>query len=171
VRGGPRTVSALEAAVMAVPSSGDRKAVLQTFGQTNDRDMLLSVMKMAETIPSSGDKANLLVVLAPHYFQDKDPALRTAFFRTLATIPSSGDMRNVLSGSVMGYAAGSEDVARAVIRASLDIPSSGDRAAVLLDLVNIGAIRSAPLRDALMKATQGLASGDMRTVLEAAARH
>ncbi len=171
VRGGPRTVSALEAAVMAVPSSGDRTAVLQTFGQTNDRDMLLSVMKMAETIPSSGDKANLLVVLAPHYFQDKDPALRAAFFRTLATIPSSGDMRNVLAGSVMGYAAGSEDVARAVIRASLDIPASGDRAAVLLDLVNIGAIRTTALRDALMKATQGLASGDMRNVLEAAARH
>jgi beta-lactamase regulating signal transducer with metallopeptidase domain len=171
VRGGPRTVSALEAAVMGVPSSGDRTAVLQTFGQTTDRDMLLSVMKMAETIPSSGDKANLLIVLAPHYFPDKDPALRAAFFRTLATIPSSGDMRNVLSGSVMGYAAGSEDVARAVIRASLDIPSSGDRANVLLDLVNIGATRTAPLRDALLKATQGLASGDARNVLEAAARH
>jgi beta-lactamase regulating signal transducer with metallopeptidase domain len=170
VRGGPRTVSALESAVMAVPSSGDRTAVLQTFGQTKDRDMLLSVMKMAETIPSSGDKANLLVVLAPHYFQDKDSALRAAFFRTLATIPSSGDMRNVLSGSVMGYAAGSEEVARAVIRASLDIPSSGDRAAVLLNLVDIGAVRTTPVRDALMKATQGLASGDMRTVLEAAAR-
>jgi hypothetical protein len=171
VRGGPRTVSALEAAVMAVPSSGDRTAVLQTFGQTNDRDMLLSVMKMAETIPSSGDKTNLLVVLAPRYFQDKDPALRAAFFRTLATIPSSGDMRNALSGAVMGFAAGSEDVARAVIRASLDIPSSGDRAAVLLDLVSVGAVRTTALRDALMKATQGLASGDMRNVLEAAARH
>jgi beta-lactamase regulating signal transducer with metallopeptidase domain len=171
VRGGPRTVSALEAAVMAVPSSGDRTAVLQTYGQTNDRDVLLSVMKMAETIPSSGDKANLLVVLAPHYFQSKDPELRVAFFRTLATVPSSGDMRNVLSGSVMGFAAGSEDVTRAVIRASLDMPSSGDRAAVLLNLVNVGAVRTTALRDALLKATQGLSSGDARTVLEAIARH
>jgi beta-lactamase regulating signal transducer with metallopeptidase domain len=171
VRGGPRTVSALEAAVMAVPSSGDRAAVLQSFGQTNDRDMLLSVMKMAETIPSSGDKANLLTVLAPHYFQGNDAALRTAFFRTVATIPSSGDMRNVLTGSVMGFAAGSEDVARSVIRASLDIASSGDRAVVLLNLVEIGAVRTTVLRDALMKATQGLASSDMRNVLETAARH
>jgi hypothetical protein len=171
VRGGPRTVSALEAAVMAVPSSGDRTAVLQTYGQTNDRDVLLSVMKMAETIPSSGDKANLLVVLAPRYFQSKEPALREAFFRTLATVPSSGDMRNVLTGSVMVYAAGSEDVTRAVIRASLDIPSSGDRAAVLLNLVDVGAVRTTALRDAVLKATQGLSSGDARTVLEAVARH
>jgi hypothetical protein len=171
VRGGPRTVSALEAAVMAVPSSGDRTAVLQTYGQTNDRDVLLSVMKMAETIPSSGDKANLLIVLAPHYFQSKDPALREAFFRTLATVPSSGDMRNVLTGSVMGFAAGSEEVTRAVIRASLDIPSSGDRAVVLLNLVDVGAARTTALRDAVLKATQGLSSGDARTVLEAVARH
>jgi hypothetical protein len=62
-------------------------------------------------------------------------------------------------------------VARSVIRASLDIASSSDRAVVLLNLVEIGAVRTTALRDALMKATQGLASGDMRNVLEAAARH
>ena len=50
-------------------------------------------------------------VLAPNYLSRNDDALREAFFHTLATVPSSGDMRSVLTGSVMGYAAGSEKVA------------------------------------------------------------
>jgi beta-lactamase regulating signal transducer with metallopeptidase domain len=168
---GARSPSALEAAVMAIPSSGDRTAVLQAYGQSTDREMLLSVMRMAETIPSSGDKAMLLSVLAPQYLAGKDDALREAFFRTLSTVPSSGDIRSVLSGAVMGYAASSNEVALAVAQATSDVASSGDRAAVLVQLADIGALRTSAVRDAYMRAAQNLASGDMSTVLQAAARH
>jgi hypothetical protein len=143
--------------------------VLQVYGQSTDRDMLLSVMKMAETVPSSGDKASLLSVLAPNYLSRNDDALREAFFRTLATVPSSGDMRSVLSGSAMGYAAGNEKVAHNLAVAAADVPSSGDRAAVLVKLAETGGLRSTRVRDAYMRAAQGLGSGDAVRVLQAAA--
>jgi hypothetical protein len=169
VRNRAQASSAFEAAVMAVPSSGDRTAVLLTYGQSTDHGMLLSVMRAAETIASSGDKASLLESLAPRYLAGGDGALREAFFRTLVSVPSSGDKRNVLTGAVMGYAAGQEPVARAVVETSRGIASSGDRAAVLTQLADMGALRSRAVRDAYMEASQGLASGDAARVLQAAA--
>ncbi|HEX7978996.1 MAG TPA: M56 family metallopeptidase, partial [Gemmatimonadaceae bacterium] len=41
--------SALESAIGAVASSSDRKAVLEAFGQTDDRDQLLGVMRVGMT--------------------------------------------------------------------------------------------------------------------------
>jgi beta-lactamase regulating signal transducer with metallopeptidase domain len=168
-RNGSRTSSAFEEAVNAVASSGDRRAVLQVYGQSTDRSMLLSVMKMAETVPSSGDRSSLLSVLAPNYLDRNDDALREAFFRTLATVPSSGDMRSVLSGATMGFAASNEKIAHAVAVAAADVPSSGDRATVLVQLAEAGALRSARVREAYMRAARGLASGDAVRVLQAAA--
>ena len=154
---------------MAVPSSGDRTAVLRAFAQTTDREMLHSVMRMAESIPSSGDKASLLQTLAPSYLEPNIEALRDAFFRTLSTVPSSGDMRSVLTGSVMGYAAANEKVALAVASAAAAIPSSGDRLSALLGLVDVRAIRSARVRDAYLRATEGMGSGDATRALRAVA--
>jgi hypothetical protein len=165
---GARPASAIEQAALAVASSGDRTAVLRAFGQTTDRDLLLSVMRVAETIPSSGDKASLLKTLAPSYLDGNDDGLRDAFFRTLATVPSSGDMRSVLTGAAMGYAAGNEKVAYAIATAALDVPSSGDRTSVLLGLADVRALKSARVRDAYLKATEGLASGDAARALRAA---
>lgn len=169
MRGGARSASAIEQAVLAVSSSGDRTAVLRAFAQTSDRDNLLSVMRVAETIPSSGDKASLLQTVAPSYLDRNDDALRDAFFRTLSTVTSSGDMRSVLTGSVMGYAAANEKVAFAVASAVAAIPSSGDRLSVLLALVNVRAIRSTRIRDAYLRATEGMASGDATRALRAVA--
>ena len=169
LRGGVRSGSAIERAVLAVPSSGDRTAVLRAFGQTSDRDMLRSVMRLAETIPSSGDKASLLKTLAPSYLDRDDDQLRDAFFRTLSTVPSSGDMRSVLTGSTMGYAAANEKVAYAIARAAAAVPSSGDRTSVLLGLVDARALRSERVRDAYLKATEGMSSGDATRVLRAVA--
>ena len=162
--------SSVEQAAMAVSSSGDRTAVLRAFGQTTDRDLLLGVMRVALTIPSSGDKASLLKTLAPSYLDGNDDALRDAFFRTVATVPSSGDMRSVLTSAAMGYAAANEKVAYAIATAALDIPSSGDRTAVLLGLADVRALKSARVRDAYLKATEGLASGDAARALRAAAQ-
>jgi hypothetical protein len=170
VRNGTRTSGAFEEAVGAVASSGDKRAVLQVYGQSTDRAMLLSVMRMAETVASSGDRSSLLTVLAPNYLSRNDDALREAFFTTLATVPSSGDMRNVLTGSVLGYAAGNEKVAYDVATGAANVPSSGDRAGVLLSLASVGALRSTRVRDAYLRAAQGLASGDAVRVLQAAAR-
>lgn len=169
VRNYGRASSALEAAIDAVASSGDKRAVLQVYGQSTDREMLLSVMKMTETVPSSGDKASLLTTLAPNYLQRNDDALRDAFFRTLATVPSSGDMRSVLTGSVIGLAAGNEKIALAVAVVAARVPSSGDRAAVLTRLADAGAVRTSRVRDAYMTAAQGLSSGDLSRVLQAVA--
>ena len=88
--------SALESSIAKVASSTDRTAVLEAFGQTDDRDQLLAVMRVAATIPASTDKANLLSALAPRYLGRNDAALREAFFKTLVTIPASTDRANVL---------------------------------------------------------------------------
>jgi beta-lactamase regulating signal transducer with metallopeptidase domain len=170
VRGESRSVPAVEQAAAAVPSSGDRTAVLMAFGATTDKAMLLGVMRVAETIPSSGDKARLLSELTVRYFEGGDAELRDAYFRTLDTVPSSGDKRRVLIGVLAGYA-GSPSVALDVVAASSSVASSGDRAAVLLGVANSGALRDAKVREAYLKAADALPSmGDRNRVLAAAAR-
>ena len=164
-----RTSGAFEEALRAVGSSGDKRAILEVYGQSTDRDMLRSVMKLTETVPSSGDRTALLKVLAPNYLSRNDDGLRDAFFRTLETIPSSGDKRSALTGSVMGFAAANERIAHAVAEAAAGVPSSGDRAAVLLALADAGALKSARVREAYLKATEGMSSGDASRVLRAAA--
>jgi beta-lactamase regulating signal transducer with metallopeptidase domain len=163
--------STLEAAIGAVASSGDRTAVLEAFGQTDDRDQLLAIMHVAETIPSSGDKANLLSTLAPKYLGRNDAALRDVFFKAAITIPSSGDLSNVLSEAIP-FAEKSNEVAIAIIEAVRKIASSGDRSNVLIALAGRGAVRTPAARDAYLRTVQDIPSStDMRNALEALARH
>jgi hypothetical protein len=169
VRNNSRTSSAFEEAVNAVSSSGDKRSVLEVYGQSTDRNMLLSVMRMAETVPSSGDRTYLLTTLAANYLGRNDDALRDAYFRAAAGIPSSGDLRRVLNGATDAFGT-NEKVAYEVAVAASHVPSSGDRAAVLTALANVGALRSTRVRDAYMQAAQGLSSGDAVRVLQAAAR-
>ena len=75
----------------------------------------------------------------------------------------------MLTGSVMGYAAANEKVAYAVATAAADVPASGDRAAVLLRLADVGALRTPRVRDAYMRASEGMAPSDAARVLRAAA--
>jgi hypothetical protein len=163
--------SGLEEAMGKVASSGDRTAVLELYGQTDDRELLLAVMRVAETVPSSGDKSGLLSSIAPRYFAKNDAALRETFFRTASTIPSSADLANVLD-KVIPFAAKSSDVAMGVITTSSRIASSNDRSNVLVALAEAGALRSSVLRDAYLRAAQDIpSSSDMRRVLEALNRH
>jgi len=163
--------SALESAIGAVASSGDRTAVLEAFGQTDDRNQLLAVMRVAETIPSSGDKANLMSALMARYLGRNDAALSDAFFKTAITIPSSGDLANVLADAIP-FAVRSTDVALAVIAADRKLPASWDKANVLIALAQRGAIRTPALRDAYLHAAGEIpASGDMRNTIEALTRH
>lgn len=168
--GGIRSASALEDAAMHVASSGDKTSVLQRYGQTSDKEMLLAVLRVARTIQSSGDKSNLLEQLASHYLGGNDRDLSSAFFTTAKTVQSSGDLRNVLDAA-MPYVGRSADQALMVIDASRSIASSGDRSAVLIGLVNAGALTTSKVRDAFMEAATSVqSSGDRSRVLEAAAR-
>jgi hypothetical protein len=159
----------LDSAIGAVASSGDRTAVLLAFGRTDNRGQLLAVMRVAATVPSSGDKARLLVELAPRYLDRNDAALRQAFFATAATLPSSGDLSRVLVTTVP-YAAKSAETALATIETASAIASSSDRARVLVALAGAGAVRTQALRDAYLRVTKDIPSStDMRHALEAIA--
>ena len=163
--------SALETAAGAVASSTDRTAVLEAFAQTDDRDQLLAVARVAATIPSSSDKANLLSGLAPKYLSRNDAALRDAFFKAVVTIASSTDLSNVLTDAIP-FAVKSNEVALAIIAVDSLVPSSTDKSNVLIALAERGAIRTPAARDAYLRAVQGIPSStDMRNALEALTRH
>jgi hypothetical protein len=168
VRNSGRASGAVEEAIAAIASSGDRRSVLQAYGQSTDRDMLLSVMKLAQTLPSSGDKASLLRSLAKTYLERDDTALREAYFRTVATVPSSGDMRSVL-GTAAGVAPSNEKLMLAVATGASNVASSGDRASLLLAIAETGALRWPSVREAYLRATDNMSSGDASRVLRAAA--
>jgi hypothetical protein len=170
-RGGARSGSALEEAVAHVASSGDRTAVLAAYGRTTDREMLLSVMRMARTIPSSGDKAGLLEQLAPRYLKTTDHELHTSFFQASETIPSSGDLSGVLKAAIP-YAVNSQEQALLLIDVARHVPSSGDRSSVLIALVGSGAVKPGVVREAFMEAAAGVpSSGDRSRVMQAAVRY
>lgn len=170
-QGGIRSGSALEEGIAGLASSGDKTSVLMEFGQTNDRDMLLSVMRVARTIPSSGDKTRLLKSLAPRYLDTNDKDLVAAFYGAALTIPSSGDLRAVLETAIP-YTQRSEQQVLNVIAASRSIPSSGDLSEVLIKLVRTGSVRSKDARDAFFAAAATVPSeGDRNRVLTAASRY
>jgi len=161
----------LDSAIGAVASSGDRTAVLMVFGQSDDRDRLIAVMRIAQTVPSSGDKTRLLVELAPRYLGRNDAALRQAFFASAVTIPSSGDLSRVLLTAVP-YAVKSAENALSIMTSSGAIASSGDRANVFVALADAGALRTQVLRDEYLSLAKEIpASGDIRRTLEALTRH
>jgi hypothetical protein len=157
--------STLEEAIGAVPSSGDLTSVLLAFGQTDDREQLLSVARTALKIPSSGDLSRFLIDLAPRYLGRDDAALRDAYFKAVESVASSGDRARVLVNAVP-FAAKSAAITRAVLTAAGDVPSSGDRSNVLVTLAGSGAVRGTALRDAYLKVASEIpASTDMRRAL------
>ncbi|MEO8621388.1 MAG: hypothetical protein ABI625_10005 [bacterium] len=159
-----------------IESSGDLRSVLekavptQRGGLANDRDVLLSVMRAARSIQSSGDKAGLLQQRAQRYLSANDEELSRAFFQVALTIPSSGDLRSVLQAAVP-LVANSAEQTLMLIDASRNIPSSGDRADVLVSLVGSGALKSQRVRDAFFDVAATIPSnGDRSRVLDAAGR-
>ena len=168
-RQGQIRAAVLDSAIGAVASSGDRTAVLMAFGQTDDRAQLVTVMRVAETIPSSGDKSRLLTELAPRYLGRNDAALRQVFFATAATVPSSGDLAQVLTVAVP-FAARSNEIALATIETAGQVASSSDRARVLVALADARAVRTPAVRDAYLRVTREIpSSSDARRALEAIA--
>ncbi|MEO8621387.1 MAG: M56 family metallopeptidase [bacterium] len=163
-------ISAVEKALALVSSSGDKTEVLQAYGQSDDREILLSVARVASTIASSGDRARLLSELAPRYLNKDDRQLETAYFDVVEALPSSGDMQSAVVIAIP-YGAHSPEITRRVIKAIRKIPSSGDRASALIAAASSGSVTTKELRDAFFVAANELPSdGDKRSVLQVAAR-
>ena len=131
----PAARQSIAGALSQIKSSGDRANTLQILAPNADREMLVLFAKAAETLPSSGDKANFLITTAAEYLSPASESLRNAYFRAVATVQSSGDMANVLI-SAIPYGHADPAVAFDVIDASKGVVSSGDAANVLISLVS-----------------------------------
>jgi beta-lactamase regulating signal transducer with metallopeptidase domain len=127
--------NALADALPRIQSSGDRVNTLELLAPNADPEMLILLAKTAETLPSSGDKANFLLSTAAEYLSGPSEALHNAYFRAVATIPSSGDMANVLI-SAMPFGHANPGITAQVIEVSKGLASSGDAANVLISLVS-----------------------------------
>ena len=163
----PASRQAIAGALSQIKSSGDKATTLQILAPNADAEMLLLLAQAAESLPSSGDKANFLITTAAEYLTPGSDALRNAYFRAAATVQSSGDLANVLI-SAMPYGHGSVPVALRVIETSEALKSSGDAANVLISLVSQGLLDPNTPRATLAAIQRTLtmaSSGDRANVL------
>ncbi len=154
-------------ALAHIASSGDKANTLEIMAPNADPELLLILIKAAEDVQSSGDKANFLTTTAAEYLTHRSETLRNAYFHTVATVQSSGDMANVLI-SAIPYGHADPDITWLVIETSKGLASSGDAANVLIEVVSQHLLqqgtRSAIL--ALINRTLSMASsGDRANVL------
>ena len=122
-------------ALAHIASSGDKANTLEIMAPNADPELLLILVKAAEDVQSSGDKANFLTTTAAEYLTRRNETLRNAYFHTLATIQSSGDMANVLI-SAIPYGHADPGVTALVMETSKGLASSGDAANVLIEVVS-----------------------------------
>jgi beta-lactamase regulating signal transducer with metallopeptidase domain len=172
-RGGPNAVLA---EIAKIRSSGSRRIYireLSTAAKLNN-EQLHTLLRYVRETNSDGDKASLLIDLAPQTLKDN---LRDYVFDAVSTIRSDGDKRRVL------LALAQQDPSRAtlanVARFSTDIHSDGDKASLLVALMShyrgndelrrpffrsAETIRSAGDRSRVLMAVLG-AAGDQRDTL------
>ena len=169
----PQSRQAVAGALSRIQSSGDKTNTLQVLAPNADPEMLLLLAKAAETLPSSGDKANFLISTASEYLTPGNDALRNAFFRTASTLQSSGDMANVLI-SAMPYGHASAATTMKVIETSKGLASSGDAMNVLISLASQRLLQPGTPRETLatIERTMTMASsGDRANVLISLSTH
>lgn len=167
----PGARQSIASALSAIKSSGDKATTLQILAPNADREMLLVLAKAAESLPSSGDKANFLIATASEYLTPGSEPLRNAYFKTASTLQSSGDMANVLI-SAMPYGHSSLPIAVDVVETSRGLKSSGDAANVLISLVSQRLLDPRSTRATLAAIDRTLtmgSSGDRANVLIAIA--
>ncbi len=114
-----------------IHSDGTKRLYIREFvpiGSLNN-DQFQSVLRIVRGMGSDGEKAALLVFLAPYTLKDN---LRDYTFEAVKTIHSDGEKHRVLTQFLQ------HDSSRATLalsaRAAGDINSDGERAAVLVDL-------------------------------------
>jgi hypothetical protein len=163
----PSTRGAIAGALSHITSSGDKATTLEILAPNADPEMLLLLAKAAESLPSSGDKANFLIAAASEYLTPRNDALREAFFKTASTLQSSGDMANVFM-SAMPYGHADPQIALNIVDASKALTSSGDAANVLISLVSQRLLQPQMTRGTLAAIERTLtmaSSGDRANVL------
>jgi beta-lactamase regulating signal transducer with metallopeptidase domain len=123
--------NAVLAEIAKIHSDGTKRLYIRELvpiGNLN-ADQFQSVLRIVRGMGSDGEKAALLVSLAPYVLKDN---LRDFTFEAVKTIHSDGEKHRVLTQFVM------QDSSRGVLtlaaRAAADINSDGERAAVLVDL-------------------------------------
>ena len=147
--------SALEDSLLSIQSSTERTRALRQVGQTTDRATLLTVIRVARTIPNSTEKAHLLADLSPRYLARGDRTLSDQFFRVARTVPSSEELRDLMI-SVVPFALKSDDIANSILDVARLVPSSEDRADVLIALITSGAALSNNVRENFAEVLQEL---------------
>lgn len=126
----------------------------------NDRQ-LLHAAKLAEGIPSSGDRSRFLKWAAPQYVGSDKTA--PYFFDAVQGIPSSGDKARVLSSLVENDLLDNDVSYLEAIRVANSIPSSGDRSRFLIKAADLYIEEAA---DLYFEAIDGIpSSGDKTRVL------
>ncbi len=125
-----QTLTSLESALIFIPSSSDKAAVLEQYGQSANRELLTIVIHAAESIQSSGDKSRVLVSLAARYMES-DVNLRRNYFDVAESVQSSGDRAAVLINLARSGLLREQDARDGYVRVAAGIQSSGDKARVL----------------------------------------
>lgn len=152
-----RVYRALEDSLLSIRSSSARATALRRVALAGDRADLLTVMRVARTVPSSTDRARLLGAIASRYLDGSDETLATAYLRTARTIPSSEELRDLVI-DILPLVASSETRVLNVLETVGAMPSSRDRALVLTAIVQAGAVRSDAVRLRFAEAVRALPS-------------
>jgi beta-lactamase regulating signal transducer with metallopeptidase domain len=152
-------VPAVLAEIGQIHSDGTRRVYIRELvpiGNLN-ADQFQSVLRLVRGMNSDGEKASVLVFLAPYTLKDN---LREYAFEALRTINSDGEKHLVLTQFIMQDASrGSLTLAA---RAALGINSDGEKAAVLVDLA--GHLRGNPdLPHPFFRAAESIHSDGERT--------
>ena len=117
-------------AVRTIHSDGEKHRVLTHFiMQDNSRPTLILVARLALDINSDGEKAAVLVALAPHLRGNND--LSHPFFRVAESIHSDGERARVLM-AVIASAGEQHDTLAEALRAAESMNSDGEKALVLV---------------------------------------
>jgi beta-lactamase regulating signal transducer with metallopeptidase domain len=122
---------AVLAEIGKIHSDGTKKLYIREFVPIGNltADQFQSILRIVRGMGSDGEKASVLVFLAPNVLKDN---LRDYTFEAVKTIHSDGEKHRVLTEFILHDT--SRGTLTLVARAAADINSDGEKAAVLVDL-------------------------------------
>jgi beta-lactamase regulating signal transducer with metallopeptidase domain len=124
---------AVLAEIAKIHSDGTRRLYIRELAPIGNltTDQFQATLRLVRAMGSDGEKAGLLVFLAPYTLKDN---LRDYAFEALKTIQSDGEKHRVLTQFIITDA--SRPNLTLAARAAQDIHSDGEKAAVLVDLAS-----------------------------------
>ena len=120
-------------AALTVPSSGDLANVLQNamaYGHA-DPTVTMQIVDASRKLASSGDAANVLMMLTSSHLLANAPRATLAAIQRTLTMASSGDRANVLMLIASAKLLTTAELRDAYMSAAMALPSEGDRANAL----------------------------------------